>query len=327
MEDKQELTLEKYGFQVKKRNRARGAVLLDTNEGPRLMREYDRIRGHFAFENEIKDRLAEHGMLLTDRVIHNIEGNPVTEWESGEKYVVYQWYYGDACDFRSCEGLEKAAQNLGQLHQCLKGVSEEMIPIEEDLSVRYERRNRELKRVYRFMKEKKRKNEFELYALSCFEEFYRKAEKAAACLQKSVYWQQHGRETRDVCHGEYNYHNLIFTKKGVATTNFEHARYGIQLMDLAYFLRKVMEKNDWQREKGMAVLEGYGKEAAMEVSEYEFLWIILSYPVKFWKLMSQYMNGKKSWISDKNMEKLVSAREKEEAKDKFLRETPNDHWS
>ena len=327
MEDKQELTLGKYSFQVKNRNRARGAVLLDTNEGPRLMREYERVHGHFAFENEVKERLAQRGMPLTDRVVYNIEGNPVTEWESGEKFVVYQWYYGDSCDYRSSQSLEKAAQNLGQLHRQLGGMSEEPVLIEENLFMRYERRNRELKRVYHFMKNKKRKNEFELCALSCYPEFFQKAEQAAGYLQKSVYWQRHGRETRDVCHGEYNYHNLIYTKKGIATTNFEHAHYGIQLMDLAYFLRKVMEKNAWQKEKGKAVLDGYRSEVEMGTEEYEFLWTILFYPVKFWKLMSQYMNGKKSWISDKNMEKLVSVREKEAAKDKFLGETPNEHWS
>ena len=327
MEDKQELTLGKYSFQVKNRNRARGAVLLDTNEGPRLMREYERIQGHFAFENEVKERLAQRGMPLTDRVVYNIEGDPVTEWDSGEKYVVYQWYYGDSCDYRSSQGLEKAAANLGQLHKQLRGMSEEPVPIEENLFMRYERRNRELKRVYHFMKGKKRKNEFELCALSCYPEFFRKAEQAAEYLQRSVYWQKYGKETRDVCHGEYNYHNLIYTKKGIATTNFEHAHYGMQLMNLAYFLRKAMEKNAWQKEKGKAILEGYRSEVEMGAEEYEFLWTVLFYPVKFWKLMSQYMNGKKSWISDKNMEKLVSVREKEEAKDKFLGETPNDHWS
>ena len=327
MEDKQELTLGKYSFQVKNRNRARGAVLLDTNEGPRLMREYERIQGHFAFENEVKERLAQRGMPLTDRVVYNIEGDPVTEWDSGEKYVVYQWYYGDSCDYRSSQGLEKAAANLGQLHKQLRGMSEEPVPIEENPFMRYERRNRELKRVYHFMKGKKRKNEFELCALSCYPEFFRKAEQAAEYLQRSVYWQKYGKETRDVCHGEYNYHNLIYTKKGIATTNFEHAHYGMQLMDLAYFLRKAMEKNAWQKEKGKAILEGYRSEVEMGAEEYEFLWTVLFYPVKFWKLMSQYMNGKKSWISDKNMEKLVSVREKEEAKDKFLGETPNDHWS
>ena len=157
MEDKQELTLGKYSFQVKNRNRARGAVLLDTSEGPRLMREYERIRAHFTFENEVKERLAQRGMALTDRVVNNIEGNPVTEWESGEKFVVYQWYYGDSCDYRSCQGLEKAARNLGQLHRQLQGMSEGPVCMEEDLFRRYERRNREMKRVYHFMKGRREK--------------------------------------------------------------------------------------------------------------------------------------------------------------------------
>ena len=57
MEDRQELALEQYDFQVKNRRRARGAVLLDTNEGLRLMREYTSITSHFAFENEVKEHL------------------------------------------------------------------------------------------------------------------------------------------------------------------------------------------------------------------------------------------------------------------------------
>lgn len=323
MEDKQELALEKYVFQVKNRNRARGAVLLDTSDGPRLMREYDGIKGHFAFENEIKDALAERGMPLTDRVVPNVDGNPVTELDSGEKYVVYQWYRGESCDYRSGHGLGLAAGNLGRLHRQMQGLAGKPMPMEENLLTRYERHNRELKRVYGFLKKKKKKNKFELYALSCFREFYQKAEQAAKDLQESGYWQQNGSWTWDVCHGEYNYHNLIFTKKGVATTNFEHAHYGMQLMDLSYFLRKVMEKNGWQTEKGRTVLESYGNEMPLEGDAYEFLLITLSYPVKFWKLMNQYMNGKKSWISDKNMEKLVGVREREAAKDKFLREIAN----
>ena len=74
MEDKQDLTIEKYGFQVKNRCRARGAILLDTNEGPRLMREYERIQGHFSFANEVKEILYHKGMTMTDRVVPNLEG-------------------------------------------------------------------------------------------------------------------------------------------------------------------------------------------------------------------------------------------------------------
>ena len=320
MEDKQEQTLEKYSFEVKNRYRARGAVLLDTDQGPKLLREYEKIQGHFIFATAVKEMLAGKGMDMTDRVVYNRDGDPVTEWESGEKYVVYEWYYGDSCDYRSGEGLFQAAKNLGRLHQCMENEAKEAEVLEENLLQRYERHNREMKRVYTYMKEKKRKSEFELNALSCFSEFFDQARRAGERLERSAFFEEKGKKTQDLCHGEYNYHNLIVTREGIATTNFERAACGVQLMDLAYFLRKVMEKNGWQVEKGRAVLEGYRKYRKLDRDACELLMIALSYPVKYWKLMNQYMNGKKSWISDKNRQKLIGVREQEAAKSFFLKE-------
>lgn len=318
MEDKQEQTIEKYGFTVKKRYRTRGAVLLDTGDGPCLLREYERIAAHFEWENHIKEHLAECGMKNTDRVIPNLEGNLVTEWESGEKYVVYQWFLGENCDYHSVHCLREAAKNLAQLHYHLKDFAAQEVVLEDNLVMQYRRYNRELKRVYLFMKEKKRKNEFELYAMSSFAQFYEKAKKALGWLETAAYFKEKGTKTRDLCHGAYNYHNLIATKNGMATTNFEHAGYGVQMMDLAYFFRKVMEKNEWDAKIGEAMLEGYGSVLTLGRKEREFLAVVLSYPLKYRKLMNQYMNGKKTWISDKNMQKLIGVREQENVKTGYL---------
>ena len=85
----------------------------------------------------------------------------------------------------------------------------------------------------------------------------------------------------------------------------------------------------WQ-EKGAAVLEGYRREKKIEEDDVEFLLLILTYPVKYWKLMNQYINGKKSWMSSKNMEKLIGVREQEKARENFIKEiagNENIHWS
>ncbi len=319
MEDKQEQTIEKYSFHVKNRYRARGAMILDTDEGLCLMREYEKINQHFVLENRIKDHLFSQGMVLTDRVIENRDGEKITQWESGEKYIVYQWYSGDSCDYKKTEDLAKAAQNLGKLHKNLQNMSQTKQRPEESLADQYKRYNKELKRIYQFMKSKKRKNSFELCAISCFREFYEKAEKAREELEQSPFVRKYEEGSADLCHGAYNYHNLIFTKQGIATTNFECARYGIQLLDLAYFLRKVMEKNKWQTDKGEIILKKYAEQMTCREEHRQFLKTILSYPVKYRKLMNQYMNGKKSWISDKNMEKLLAVQEMEEEKENFLR--------
>lgn len=319
MDDRQEQTIEKYGFQVKNRYRVRGAVLLDTDEGLRMLRQCDRLGEHFSFENRIKENLAEKGFGMTDRVVPNLDGDAITEWENGIKYVVYCWYSGNECDYRSGHDLCLAAENLGRLHLALREKADTPVPPEEDLMGRYQRRIRELKRVYRFMMGKKRKSHFELYALACYPEFAKKASNAEKKLAQSAYFQKNGTGTRDLCHGEYNYHNLIMTGDGVATTNFERMAFGMQLMDLAYFFRKVMEKNNWDAEKGKAILESYKSVAGFSPEEQEFLWIVLSFPEKYWKLMNHYINGKKTWISDKNMEKLKGVKEQEQAKENFLK--------
>jgi CotS family spore coat protein len=273
---------------------------------------------HFELENRIKEYLMEKGLPMTDRVVKNKEGDTVTEWETGEKYVVYEWYAGNECDYRSMSNLCQAAANLGRLHVALRDFSDEPVLPAENLLERYRRHTRELKRVYAFMKEKKRKSGFEMDALSCYPQFAKKACAAKERLAQSSYFQKNGAGTKDLCHGEYNYHNLIMTEKGVATTNFEKMHYGLQLMDFAYFFRKVMEKNYWDSEKGKAMIRSYREQAGFSEDECEFFRIVLSYPEKYWKLMNHYINGKKTWISDKNMEKLKSVKEQEQAKEKFL---------
>ena len=79
-----------------------------------------------------------------------------------------------------------------------------------------------------------------------------------------------------------------------------------------------MEKNNWNGAKGRAILRGYEKKRMLCAQEKEALLLILQYPAKYHNLMSQYKNGKKTWISDKKMEKLLKVWNQEQEKDLFL---------
>jgi CotS family spore coat protein len=317
VDDKQEQTIEKYDFEVRARHRTRGAVLLETGDGLRIMRQYEKLGEHFALENRVKEHLFEKGMR-TDRVVKNKEGEEITAWESGENYVLYEWYAGSECDYRNKEHLRQASANLGKLHLALRDFTKEPVVPEENLLTRYSRHTLELKRVYAFMKTKKRKSNFELDALACYPGIAKKARDAERHLEQSAYYRKNCTGTRNLCHGEYNYHNLIMTENGVVTTNFERLHPGLQLMDFAYFFRKVMEKNNWDAQKGKIMIQTYRSVAGFSAEEREFFGIVLSYPEKYWKLMNHYINGKKTWISDKNIEKLRRVKEQEMEKEKFL---------
>jgi hypothetical protein len=52
----------------------------------------------------------------------------------------------------------------------------------------------------------------------------------------------------------------------------------------------------------------------------QFLYCLLQYPEKYWKLANQYMNHRKSFLSPKLTEKLKEAVRLQEKKEKFLSE-------
>lgn len=328
MEDRQESAIAAYDLAVRKRYRSRGGWMLETNTGLKLLREYETISGHFAVENEIKDFLVQQGFTQVDQVIPNREGMLVTELESGEKYVLYQWFAGEECNLKEINCLMAAGENLGKLHKMLSDYHRKQEEPQEkaeqqeerwELLDQFQKHNRELKRVNGYLKNKKRKNEFEIYAINCFKDYYEKACEAAERLENCAFYKQIQEGDGEVCHGDYNYHNLVMTRSGVATTGFEKSGTGIQLLDLTYFMRKTLEKNGWRREAGEAVLKGYQKENPLKEEQLEFVYIVLLYPEKYWKLMNHYYNKKKSWLSAKSLEKLKDVRSLEKNRENFLR--------
>ena len=146
---------------------------------------------------------------------------------------------------------------------------------------------------------------------------------AAVCeLEQSDYEQLYQEEMNrsGMTHGEYNYHNIIMTREGIATMNFEKFHRDIQVEDLYYFLRKVMEKSGWKLRLGDGMLNAYSAIHPLTRSETEYLKIRLIYPEKFWKIANSYYCMNKAWISVKNTEKLKTAIKQTEEKKMFLKE-------
>ena len=121
-------------------------------------------------------------------------------------------------------------------------------------------------------------------------------------------------------HGDYNYHNLLVCQEGMAVTGFEHAHRDVQMEDLYYFLRKVLEKSGWKIRLGDGMLNAYSAIHPLTEGEMEYLKIRLIYPEKFWKTANSYYCTNKAWISVKNIEKLQTAIRQTEEKKMFLKE-------
>ena len=230
--------------------------------------------------------------------------------EGKDVYVIRRWFAGEEGNFRNAEFLKRAAAALGNLHNAMEklAVPEELIVFHSSMSLmeNWQKHNRELKRIRRYILNKKQKNEFEILFLSMEEEYMETAERACRLFEqencKELFTEAAGR--RLFCHGNYNYHNLLDTHAGIAAVCFEEAGIGTPVFDLYQMMRKLLEKNRWDKELAVEVLKEYEKQRTLTDAEHKLLYIMLLYPEKFWKVSNHYYNSRKSWINRIDIAKL-----------------------
>ena len=111
---------------------------------------------------------------------------------------------------------------------------------------------------------------------------------------------------------------MLRTAQGVRLVNYENLFYGEQMVDLANYLRKILEKNSWSTDMGKHILEAYEKQRKLCKEEKQLLHVLLLFPEKFWKVSHHYSNSHKAWVSGRDIEKLNRLIAAEPAREHFL---------
>lgn len=177
---------------------------------------------------------------------------------------------------------------------------------ETELRGVYAKHTRELKKAYNYLKQKKSRQLFEQMAYKNIEAFYEEACRACERLMSSTFNERLERaaQSMELSHGSYTYHNVLIDGKDTFVVNFDRYKNECQINDLYQFIRKVMEKYNWESRVFYRLVDEYDRICPLSDEEMELLMVLLSYPEKFWKIINQYINANKSWIPDKNVEKL-----------------------
>lgn len=244
--------------------------------------------------------------------------------ENQEVYVLRRWFPGEEGNFRDEEFLKRAAASLGTLHNEMEKleIPEELLVFHPSMRLleHWQKHNRELKRIRRYILNKKQKNEFEILFLSMEEEYMETAQRACTLLEQGDCRKlfSEAAKKRLFCHGNYNYHNLLDTRKGIVTVCFEEAGIGVPVFDLYQMMRKLLEKNRWDKELLAVVLKEYEKKRSLSGQEKELLYIMLLYPEKFWKVSNHYYNSRKSWINRIDIAKLEELGRQQERRQEAL---------
>ena len=317
MFDKYEDVAEKYDFTLQGTVKGRGALILDTNQGLKALKEYRGSGKHLIWSQDVLEKIDMDEGLLVDSCIRNKEGEFVSEAKDGSHYIIKNWYESRDCDVKHYEDIMAGARALGKLHNLLeKYAPTETLYVAKELSEDFVSHNREIKKVRKYLYSKNNRTEFESLATGYCDEYLNEGREAIKWLDK---FKASKKMKKGFCHGSYNFHNIGFYKDVPVIINFEKMNYNYQMVDLYTFLRKIMEKTDWDMNIGHNIILKYSQERMVSNEDMELLAIMFSYPEKFWKLINGYFNSNKAWISGKKTEKLVKLVEQNKHRHEFIK--------
>lgn len=320
MNDRALKVLEQYELEVISTRRGRGSYIFETPQGLRILCDYTGSENKALFQNCVMNKIREGGYKNVDVILPNREGGLISrDWEEN-KYVVKEWYVGRECDTASESEILAAICNLARLHRLMQLAEE--TEFQKSFTAQppfceIHAQNAELKKVRSFIRKKNAKGDFERLLLNCFAGYFEQALEAENI--SSADGQAMAPTGGSVSHGDYNHHHILMSGYDIATTNFECCRFDFQVNDLYRFMRKILEKHDWNPRLGMRMLEHYTQIRPLGADERKLLYVRMLYPEKFRKLANHYYGSNKAWISRRYLDKLENLNRQEEKKNIFVK--------
>jgi CotS family spore coat protein len=284
------------------------------------MKEYAGPADKVKFQEYLLNHIKESGTVQVETILRTREDEIIVYDQDRTAYIVKTYCDGTECSYRDLQECQQAVRILAKLHWAsdLSGhdilESQPIFRIENE----YEKHNRELKRVRKFLREKSQKTDFEIYLMRHYDYFL----DTALQIAEEVRYDSNGESAYDfsvICHGDYQYHNILQTETGIVLTNFEKCVRDYPIRDLYLFLRKLLEKNNWSQALGNTLIESYNRESTLTEEDYRQLYYRFAYPEKFWKIVNFYYNTGKAWMPVKNMEKIEKLFAQENEKQLFLK--------
>lgn len=318
--------LEQYDIRLQRSFGGRGSLMLETDQGLKLLKEFAGSQTKLPYEQMLLKRLEERRVCRADRIVPNREGALVSVGEYDTPYILKNWPAGRECDPRNEEDLLKSMRTLARIHREARGAfslsgQEKRKFTGRERREELERRNRELKRTQNFIRGRHKKGSFELLFLKCAEDISRDGRLALEKLEASGCSALYERACREehICHGEYIHHNILISRQETAVVNFQRFEINVQLNDVCLFLRKILEKQNWNENLAGRMLAAYERELPLSEKERFYLAVSLYYPEKVWKLIHHYYNANKAWIPEKSAEKLEVFLEQDAERKKMIK--------
>ena len=314
MNEKSLEVLDQYDLNIYRSVRGRGGMIVVTDQGDKLLLECVKQDKYYKREDVITRAVKQGGYEYLDTYVRNKDGEIISEAaEEGRKYVLKDMYSGSECNVKSIRDILDAVSAMARLHIALDRAVEaimsednEFVLARGNVAKTIIRHTKEMRMAGNYLKNKKQKTEYEMSIYRNIGRFYAEAQTACSMLDDETVVDGIAKadSSNILIHGNFTYHNIIISNVGTAVTNMEKCRVDSQVFDLYQFMRKILEKYEWDIQTAYKMLDEYDKVKPVSDIDLELLGVLFSFPEKFWKIINYYYNMNKAWIPPKSVEKL-----------------------
>lgn len=310
-----EAIMSQYDISVEEIQKGRGTYICRTKEKELVLLPFKGSKERAEFIEVVLQYLKSQGMDV-EQLYRTTENELLSSDELEGKYLLKDLRRGTECNIKNRKDIKDTIVELARMHKllekCPKPVPHFLRQERDQTILIYEKHLRELVKVKNYIKNKKKRNEFEQIFQKQYENMIRQAKESVRLLKESK------EEHLGLCHGSFNQHNVLRVEQGMVIVQLQSICYGLYVSDFVNFFRKTMEKNDWDEELGMQMLEWYQQIEPISRADYKQVYTLLLFPEKFWKIVNHYYNSHKAWLSERDIEKLKKVIAQEEARSAFL---------
>ena len=188
--DRSVSVLENYDFEVIRTQKSRNAILCETNKGWYILKEYKGPVFRLEMMAKVLEGVRQNGFTRAEQLLSTKEGALFCCDQEQNRCIVKSWPQGRECSLKDGQECRDAMRTLAVLHSALHfpQLQQEYGLHAVSLAEEYEKRNRELRKVRRFLREKGQKTTFEINLQQTFDLFLEEAERVRTSVPMGLFW-------------------------------------------------------------------------------------------------------------------------------------------
>lgn len=318
-----EQVIQAYGLAVEDIQPVGKVWRLVTDRGLKALKKVPYDEGRINLMHTLMEHLAHKGFDRIPRLIRNRYRTHYIR-RNNDYFLLADWVEGCKCDFRKQEDLLQAVEELAKFHQLARGIEIKeglKLPERNNWLAQFSKRENDLKQFCGIASTAGKKKVFNRLYLDHYAYFAEQAQTSLNILSRPSYQNllEEAKENNPVCHKNYVEDNLIIDKRGrMHILNFDNVGYELRIYDLGSLLQKIMIRNKWDFDLGLAIIQAYEGVSALSAEELEVLLGVLYFPHQTWICANRFFRRQKGLEEQALIRQFKNIINTKRAKEDFL---------